>query len=224
MTDYYAVLGVSPQASVEEIKRAYRKGALQAHPDTQGEITTSRFLLLTEAYQVLTNGEAKENYDLWRRDKKSPPKPPSFDKILNEYLWDMEDLLKDFSPTDLKIKIQDSTFGQRFLEMLFFIDLWTFPPEDFKDPFGHPNPSKMSISNYFYNLRIRVDKHLRGIEEKRLTAYVPQWDRTYLECLFEVCRHSRHYLLYLRGWMEGRERTFPEYNISPPHTKELTFP
>lgn len=63
--DYYEVLGVGREASAEDIKKAYRKLARQYHPDVnkddpQAEV---KFKEASEAYQVLSNDEARAKYD-----------------------------------------------------------------------------------------------------------------------------------------------------------------
>lgn len=62
--DYYEVLGVSKTASAEEMKRAYRKLALEWHPDrnkTAG--ANEKFKEINEAYQVLSDPQKKQTYD-----------------------------------------------------------------------------------------------------------------------------------------------------------------
>lgn len=61
MEDLYEILGVAPDASDEDIKRAYRRRARQSHPDTGGD--ESEFKQVTTAYEVLRNPEARANYD-----------------------------------------------------------------------------------------------------------------------------------------------------------------
>jgi len=62
--DYYKTLGVSKNASVEEIKKAYRKLALQYHPDRGGdEHTEKKFKEVNEAYQILSDPEKRRRYD-----------------------------------------------------------------------------------------------------------------------------------------------------------------
>lgn len=63
--DYYEVLGVSRDSSPEEIKKAYRKIALQYHPDrNQGDKEAEeRFKEAAEAYEVLSNPEKRRRYD-----------------------------------------------------------------------------------------------------------------------------------------------------------------
>lgn len=63
--DYYDVLGVSREASAEEIKKAYRKIAIKYHPDKNPDDHTAedKFKEAAEAYEVLSNQEKKARYD-----------------------------------------------------------------------------------------------------------------------------------------------------------------
>ena len=64
-TDYYAVLGVSSDASAKEIKQAYRRLAQKYHPDkTAGDSEAeTRFKQVNEAYEVLGDAETRKEYD-----------------------------------------------------------------------------------------------------------------------------------------------------------------
>ena len=66
--DYYATLEVTPQASDEEIKRAYRKLALQYHPDrNQGNKTAEdKIREINAAYEVLGDPETRKSYERLR--------------------------------------------------------------------------------------------------------------------------------------------------------------
>lgn len=66
MNDYYEVLGVPRDAAPEQIKKAYRRLARELHPDVAGADAASeeRFKDVQRAYEVLSNPEKREMYDL----------------------------------------------------------------------------------------------------------------------------------------------------------------
>mmetsp|Transcript_4710 Transcript_4710/g.8286 ORF Transcript_4710/g.8286 Transcript_4710/m.8286 type:complete len:226 (-) Transcript_4710:78-755(-) len=94
---YYAILGVSERASEQEIKKAYRKRALEVHPDVspssaatstassaqaaakeeeeEEEDANEAFRRVTEAYEVLIDGRKRSLYDLSRKQRVKSTNP-----------------------------------------------------------------------------------------------------------------------------------------------------
>ncbi len=66
MSDYYKVLGISKNASPEEVKKAYYKLAHKYHPDKNGG-DEGRFKKINEAYQILSDKEKRAQYDRFGR-------------------------------------------------------------------------------------------------------------------------------------------------------------
>lgn len=74
--DYYDILGVSKESSADEIKKAYRKQALEWHPDRHRgddkETAEKKFKDINEAYQVLSDPQKKSAYDQFGHSAFSP--------------------------------------------------------------------------------------------------------------------------------------------------------
>lgn len=68
MQDHYEKLGISPGATADLIKAAYRKKAALYHPDkNQSADAPIRFREVQEAYEVLTDAERRKVYDDYRQ-------------------------------------------------------------------------------------------------------------------------------------------------------------
>lgn len=73
MKDYYKILKVSPGASDSDIKKSYRKLAVEFHPDKNSNSGAEEmFKEISEAYSVLSDPKKKKEYDLSRSHKGGP--------------------------------------------------------------------------------------------------------------------------------------------------------
>lgn len=74
-SDYYDILGISKSASADEIKKAYRKQALEWHPDRHKddkEAAERRFKEINEAYQILSDPQKRSAYDQFGHEAFAP--------------------------------------------------------------------------------------------------------------------------------------------------------
>jgi curved DNA-binding protein CbpA len=122
--DYYAALGVAVTATEEEIKRAYRRLALQYHPDRNpgDRQAEERFKQLAEAYAVLMDSTRRRDYDEQRRARGGGgSRPPR---------WREEDVFRDLFRDRRSASVFDDLgpewarqglrFDEAFLRQVFF--------------------------------------------------------------------------------------------------------
>ena len=84
--DYYQILGLSPNASSEDIKKAYRSLALKYHPDrNQSKDAEEKFKEITAAYGVLIDETKRREYDRFRRVRQQGG--PSFRSQEDSRFW-----------------------------------------------------------------------------------------------------------------------------------------
>lgn len=91
--DYYQILCISPEATQEEIKKAYRKLALETHPDRNpgDRGAEERFKQINEAYVVLSDSGKRSQYDQYRRAGTQPGTGPA-----RGFGYSQEDLFREF--------------------------------------------------------------------------------------------------------------------------------
>src|SRR5215469_16585631 len=97
--DYYEVLGVERTASDGELKSAYRKLALQYHPDRnpeKREEATEKFKEITEAYGVLADSQKRAAYDRYGHAAVTGAASQGWPDVSSTIFTDFEDLFGEF--------------------------------------------------------------------------------------------------------------------------------
>lgn len=83
MPNYYEILGVTAEASPDDIKKSFRNLALKYHPDKNrnSEESKQKFMRIVEAYEVLSDEQSRKNYDgvPLRPQTRAPKWTPSAD-------------------------------------------------------------------------------------------------------------------------------------------------
>jgi len=168
----YDLLGISEEASEEEIKSSYRKLAKKFHPDRNKDIknTDGLFIAICNAYEILSDIEKRLEYNSFLKNSKSLNNQRkrkkyqrenisliddtaffSLENILshiNILLWDIELFIKDHSDK-LDLIIEDLTLNKHLIKILTYIDAWILYPGGFHDYFMRARKkADLSIKEY----------------------------------------------------------------------------
>lgn len=93
MKDYYRILGLKPDASFDEIKKAYRTLAKRYHPDSSHHLSSEgRFIEVNEAYEFLADPVRRSGYK--GRPKISPEEAKRREDIYRQWVQNQQDLAR----------------------------------------------------------------------------------------------------------------------------------
>ena len=152
-TDYYKILGVSKQATPDEIKKAYRKLAMKYHPDhAKGDkASEEKFKKISEAYAVLSDPEKKKQYD-------------TFGSTDFSQRYSQEDIFQGFDFSSIFKEFGfggggfGGGFGQRGTGRRF-----TFGNQS---PFGQgPGREPVKGSDLIYEIPLTLEEVVTGVEK-----------------------------------------------------------
>ena len=172
--DYYRILGVPRSASDEDIKKAYRKLAMQYHPDRNAgkeDWANDKFKEINEAYAVLGNPEKRGQYDQFGTIG-------NIDDIFSSRATHttFEDLMRDFGGAGLRFDFLDNVFGD-FLKGRNFtfrtfgrgrggpgrVEFNVPPGSNLAEIFGRPRrPPRRNVS---YEITITKEQATKGLEK-----------------------------------------------------------
>ena len=147
--DYYEVLGVQKNSSKEEIKNAYRKLALQYHPDRNKDPgAEEKFKELSEAYAVLSDDEKRKRYDMYGH--------VGADEAFRGSEANFEEIFRDVGFGGIR-DIFDQIFGRR--GGFFGEDIFNFG-------FGGGGGGRRRGRDIMYDMELTIEDVLRGKKEE----------------------------------------------------------
>ena len=185
--DYYQILGLDKTASADQVKKTYRKLAMQYHPDrNQGreEWANEKFKDINESFSILSDPEKRSQYDQFGI-------VGTFDDILDSQATrtTFEDLIQDFGEDGLDFGSFDDIFGDLTHDTRFTYrktgirfgsskDMKFHVPKDSKT---EGMPKKQSFSQYYveYVFSLTTEQAVKGMEKelkrngKKLKVIIP---------------------------------------------------
>jgi DnaJ-class molecular chaperone len=205
-TSYYSILGISRNASKDQIKSAFRRLALKYHPDknVNTDDTESAFIVINNAYQILINDENRREYDNFINKERPIHRPakhkndeynPIIRKTLSEFnylLWDIDDILRKISDGKITLTINDNNLFDYLLDFFRYLEKEILHEHDrFMNFKGKKEKIKLHLENYFTSIRLEIDKYIISLDpndtdklkhllhiKKEMMRYIGEFYRT----------------------------------------------
>jgi curved DNA-binding protein CbpA len=229
---YYEILKVRRNAQPDDIKSSFKKLALEFHPDrNRSPEAETRFKIISDAYQVLSDPAQRKVYDSFLKNSRAGKRfaktagsgttapvldsaETIFDQI-NVFLWDLEDFLRDTVPDRLNTLYSGKPLWYYVMRIMEFMETWFLaPPVNRGYMAGVRSRSKVQLMNFFYYLRIKIDKLFRELTFEDLLKPLPRHGIPRIDCILEIQRHTFHYLNYIRLVELGESDSTPGYLFS----------
>lgn len=185
--NYYEILGISKTASLDEIKKAYRKLAMKWHPDknlNNKDEAEAKFKVISEAYSVLSDNESREKYDFMSTN--------NF-KFNNEFQSSVnpETVYNTFFKNNPFPSRQFNEYDDNFTKK-----------EEFDDPLKFTNEKttkfKVKGSTIFYNINCTLMDLYYG-KKKEIKI---------MRSSFGIGQKKKFIINIKKGWKEGTKITF----------------
>lgn len=146
--DYYQTLGVSKTASADEIKKAYRKLALEWHPDrNKSAEAAKKFTKINQAFEVLSDPQKRQTYDRFGEAGVKQSQTPGQGQSSYTYSGNINDIFQQFG------------FGGGGGD-------YSDPFDIFESFFGFRTPNNRRAQKQIYQLRIKFEEAATGVQKR----------------------------------------------------------
>lgn len=175
--NYYDILELNPDASEMEIKKAYRRLALQYHPDrcppSEKEAAAERFKAIGEAYQVLSDARRRAEYDAQSLHKESGSSVPS--PYRRNYQNAQQHFDHDYSFSRNQPFMDPFVqFDHLFRQDDFFREAFSGMEEEFAQRFDSSSISKSNIKHSSpRNLQTPSSSTTRNFQQRSTEGWIP---------------------------------------------------
>jgi hypothetical protein len=129
VSNYYEILHVSPEATQDEIKKSFRNMALKYHPDKNknSEESKQKFVMIVEAYEVLSDDKARKTYDSNIMHQRVGPTPRWTPPADFTAVYSYEEIKRGYRPSNVGGGMWDisdkASFGMWKATMVLFAGL-----------------------------------------------------------------------------------------------------